>query len=330
MSLTAKTYCIVIVVLSSFLGLESTFAQVGTDTIPETKRVRDTIVIVKRDTVVILQKEKIRVIQEPSNQSDSEDRQLSRGRGGSTNEDIIEQRRRMREERAREYEEWWAAQPLVRHGNTWGYKYYLTALGQVDFPSLKVGIERTFNGQIGIQGNLGILIPPADLWSVGFNRDIGKARYGIRGLDFGLNARYYLSDQKKRFPFYLEVESSFSISPIEIGLWTTSADGTFEEFVQAPANAKQFYFGFITGWELRTDEGLLLDLATGIRVGTKSIQSSNAQVQQLITNRYWNLNEQGLTGHLTIVTRIGIGYGKWSTPEKKTSSRKSKKHKKRR
>jgi len=315
-------------VLSSLCGLESTFAQAVNDTLPTQIGRRDTVVIIQRDTVVVIQKETVRIIHENSEEGDK--RELSRGRGGtgrgrgSSNQEAIEARRKMREERIREYEEWYAAQPIVRSGNAWGYKFYPTALGQVDFPSIKFGVERTFNGRLGLQGNLGFLITPSELWTFGWERNIGTPRFGIRGLDLGFNSRYYISDTKKAFPFYMEFEASFSIAPLEMGIWTTSSDGTFQEFVQAPVNGQQFYLGFIAGWELRTKEKILLDLATGFRIGTKGIKSSNPIVQAEISQDHWNINDNGVAPLFSIVTRVGIGYGRWSPSEETSNSRNKK------
>jgi len=323
-------------VLSSLIGLESTFAQISTDTIPVAPGKRDTVFIVKRDTVVVVQQqETVRIIKETS-ESNSQDQSSGYNTDDRDRFDRVERQRNIREERRREYEAWYAAQPVVRAGESWGYKFYPTALSQIDFPSIKFGIEKTLSPSLGVQGSLGILTPPADFLDTGFGRETGTARFGIRGLDFGFSGRYYLSHVKNRFPFYLAVETSYSISPVEIGIWTTSADGTFEQFLDAPVNAQRFYLGVLAGWELRTKEGLLLDLATGFRVGSKSIRSSNAQVQAIVNDTYWNLNDGGATAFATIVTRVGIGYGKWISPEKKanttrkqTSKRKKKKRRRR-
>ncbi len=339
MNYTSRAFIILATALFCLFAQESAFAQTNPPEItkPGTK---DTIFVVRRDTVVVIQRDSVTIL----NQGNNEEEQISeaeyrrRQRVGGYNmddrrqDDVIERRIKLREQRRKEYEEWYDAQPVVRSGNTLGYKFYPSALGQIDFPSIKFGVEKTYNASFGIQGSFGFLTTPLQAWSGG-NQTIGTPRYGLRGFSVGLAGRYYLSNVKNRFPFYMELETDYSLAPLTMDFWVTSANGTFEQYVAAPVNGQQFYLGFLTGWELRTKEGFLTDLATGLRIGTKSIRSSNTQIQQNINREFWNINgANGSTPYLSVVMRIGLGYGHWIQPEsdKKSSSSKKKKSNKKR
>ena len=318
-------FTILVIALFCIFLQESAFAQTGP---PETSTpgTKDTVFVVRRDTVVIIQRDSVTILREGSDDEEqiSEAEYRRRQRSGEYEEDdrrssdVVQRRIELREQRRKEYEEWYEAQPTVRVGNTIGYKIYPTALGQIDFPSIKFAAEKTFNAKLGLQASFGILTTPLEIWS-NFRRDIGTPRYGIRGFSIGSSGRIYVSNVKNRFPFYMEIEADYSLAPLEMEFFISNANGTFEQFVEAPVNGQQFYLGFLTGWELRTPEGLLVDLATGLRVGVKSIRSSNQQIQESINRRFFNIgnfngNGNGRTPYVSIVTRIGLGYGHWIQP----------------
>jgi hypothetical protein len=331
-----RPFNILVLALFCIFLQESAFAQTGPPEIT-TPGTKDTVFVVRRDTVVIVQRDSVTILKEGSDQEEqiSEAEYRRRQRTGGYDQDrrpqndVVRRRIDLREQRRREYEEWYDAQPTVRAGNTIAYKLYPTALGQIDFPSIDFAVEKTFDGKFGLQGSFGFLTTPLSFWT-NFRRDIGTPRYGLRGFSVGASGRYYVSHVKNRFPFYMELEADYSLAPLEMQFFIPNRNGTFEQFIEAPVNGQQFYLGFLTGWELRTPEGFLVDLATGLRVGTKSITSSNPQIQESINRRFWNIGNfngggNGRTPFVSIVTRIGIGYGHWIEPEAKEKTTPSKK-----
>ena len=279
---------------------------------------RDTVVYIQRDTVVMVQRDTVLLEdQRPvGTRADEYERDAAAER---------EARLELREQRYREYEEWLAAQPIRRpDGMSQAIKFYPSKLMRVDFPSFLVGIERTYDGKYGAEATLGLLVSPSQLWSDGFGGfEAGSARFGLRGFTAGLEGRLYLAERYRAFPFYLGLEFSYSLAPLDMELWTDVDNGTFEQRRDVPVNAQDISVAVTSGWQLRTASGLVVDMAPGLRFGIKGIYSANDAVQQAIDDRSWNLFN-GRTPYADLVLRVGLGKGRWVTAPREGSKRKGK------
>lgn len=295
---------------------------------------RDTVVVVQRDTLVVVKKDTVFFqVVDPADRRQGRDYPRDgrprRDRDGGVpasrddrprryddddGETVAQRRERLRDARRREYEEWVASQPVRRPaGETWAFKVYPTTLLQLDFPALTLAAERTYDGRFAWEGQFGLAIRPHRTQNFGGGFEPGRARYGLRGITTALGGRYYFGPEYNRFPFYIGGEFNYAISPIELGVWVRSADGAFEQNVDVPVNAQRIGAGLFCGWELRSEEGFLLDLSTGLSFGIKGLYSSNEDVRDALSERYWNLpNGSSDYPYIAYILRVGVGYGGWA------------------
>ncbi len=275
---------------------------------------RDTIFVVRRDTVVLMRRDTVFFERQPASPS-APAPQPSRSNAATDLElqrlERIDRLRELREARAAAYEAELAARPLVRVSpNAKAIYLYPTRLLDIDFPSVFVSASIVQKGRVGAVGLLGILTAPNPATAFGF--DSGKARYGLRGVDVGLEGRYYISSLRSKFPFYAGAGVQYAIAPLTFERFVRNAEGTFDEFAEVNAWASRFGLNLMTGWELRTQRGLAIDFSTGFTIGTKKLDSKNAGFQRDIQDSFWNLNGPGEpTPFLLPILRIGIGFGKW-------------------
>lgn len=256
---------------------------------------RDTVVVLRRDTVVVVQRDTL-VLVEPSAEQEREP--------------TPEERRRRRQE---EYAAWLAEQPVRRvPGTSRAVKAYPTRLLDLDFPSLLVGYELAYDGRFAFEGQFGPVISPWLATNPDFGGDgSGRARFGLRGIRLGVEGRYYTSRPHVRFPMYVGAGLEYALAPVLIGMWLPSASGGFERYREVPANGQLFGSSLLLGWELRTPEGLVVDLGTGIRFGAKGLYSASERVQEeLFDQRPW-LGQQGTVPYFGFVLRVGLGFGDW-------------------
>ena len=308
------------------------YSQVPASDNPVNKPVRDTVVIYRRDTIVVIQRDTSRPT--PSRSDQEQSPASTRDARLRTSMELEERRRELREQRRREYEEWYDSQPDRRamDADVWGYKFYPSALMSIDFPSALFAVERTYKGSFGLQGALGILTEPTLGWSLDGSPEYGTARFGLRGLDFQIESRIYMSNPKSGIPFYLGANFQHAIAPLNMDFWVNDANGIFEQYVAAPVNASQTGVGFLTGWEFRTPSGAIVDMATGLRVGVRRLRSENETIQDALIARHWNLENDGRTPYINLVMRVGFGYGSWlpleNAPKLKKNSSKKKRSRK--
>ena len=313
---------------------------------------RDTVVLVQRDTVVVVRKDTVFFQQVDPERSERPERSSGRGgsgRGGNGRperyrqddaqrsaeaqeriEQIRAERIARREERRAAYEAWEAAQEPVRvAGVSRAYKMYPTQMLLLDFPTVGFAAEQTWDGTYSVEAQLGIVLPPFQANDFG-GFEPGEARFGLRGFRAGLGGRIYFGQSYKRFPFYVGAEISYALTPVTIDLWVPSGDGSFERRIDAPVNGHSTNVGAFTGWELRSKEGLVVDLATGLLIGVKGISSDNEFVSDAIADTYWNLFNSNRTTYGGVILRIGVGVGKWTPRPSKERARKARARSKRR
>lgn len=328
-------------VLALVAGTAQGFAQQ-----PGRKPASDTIYVVRRDTIVLVRRDTVfferppaaapaPVTTPPPSTADEEDqldlerlerlerlRQLRAARDQGLYRDTLPDNERdadllyedrlirLRELRAAR-DRALAAIPAIRgQDRAIAYYVYPTRLLEIDFPSVLAGINVVSKGRLGIVGQVGILTKPTLLDPS--SSDIGEARLGIRGVEIGLEGRYYVSPLRKRFPFYTAASLHYANAPLTFSRFVRNQAGTFDRFTDVDATASRWTLGLMTGWEYRSADGFAIDFATGFHFGLRQLASDDLGFQREIRDTFFNVNGNGTPSpFLFPILRIGIGLGKW-------------------
>ena len=332
-----RTLTLVVLLLSAW----NAFAQDD----PRPAGTKDTIVIIRRDTVFIVReapsteeetleerRERLREERLRAAEERAEQYREQRSSTGIPRETPQERRERLladREERYNEWIAWKEAQPKIRVHDVWAFKFYPSGLWNMDFPGLRFGVERTFKGNFGLMGIANFLTRPNDIFNIG-EFTPGRPRYGIRGVELGLEGRAYLAESYSRTPFYIASELSFALAAVEFDVMLPVQNATFSRLTQVPINGQRIRLGFLSGWEHRTEGNLVFDSSFGLSIDSRGLFTSNERVQELVRDNAIVFNEPN-TYILTVglIARLGIGFGDWepSTRDSKSSKGKSSKGK---
>ena len=279
---------------------------------------RDTIVVMRRDTVVVLRRDTV-FIQAPP----AQDRErLPPGRGGGYVAETPEERRarfeearqgrldrlqQMREER----DAYYAALPPVRTSeNAFAVMFYPTRLLEIEFPAVNVGVSYVKNGRSGVMASLGVLTAPLS-GRDGDGNPNAVARGPIRGVDLGLEGRYYPSPLYNEFPIYLGVGGSYSLASVTFNRFVPNASQTFSRLQAADAQGRRIRGTAVVGWEWRTG-GFALDLTTGIEISGRGLFTDDPGLIREFNQNFWNINNANQYNLLVLpIMRMGIGIGKW-------------------
>ena len=89
---------------------------------------------------------------------------------------------------------------------------YPTRMLDIDFPSVMLGLNLLSNGKFGVVSQVGFLTEPG-IGNPEF-QDRGQGKYPVRGLELGLEGRYYVSPLRVRFPFYVGASLHYANAPL--------------------------------------------------------------------------------------------------------------------
>lgn len=301
---------------------------------------QDTVYVVRRDTVVLVQRDTLFVVeQQPERRDDrapagyprnavpiedltDEDiRRMPRGRMRvDARRELLKYRRAMRQ--GRPYiatgrysvsRDTFVPPPPVRTSpRAWAYHYYPTRLLDLDFPALTFGASYVSQGRYGLTGTFGLLVNPGFLESGSFRTDegrFGEARWGLRGFDLGLEARWLISELYDREPLYIALGGSFATAPITIRTLVLNEAGTFSRLTEADAAGRRIEGTLVMGWDGRFRNGFALDIALGFDVGAKGVFSNVPGALNGWDS--WESFPNAWNGYVVPVLRIGLGFGKW-------------------
>ncbi len=132
-----------------------------------------------------------------------------------------------REERRAAY----LARDCVRTSkHTFAHMLYPSTLMRTNFPQIRYGVTYVSKGRWGASATLGLLTDPRWHPNATDELEFGKARFGLRGVNLGLDGRYYVSNLREHEAVFIALGVSGILAPIFYETYVFDPERGYAEF----------------------------------------------------------------------------------------------------